>query len=117
MRVISAVSRGGRQRRGAHMEQFAPQLDNVTRMGGKVCERCVGDLLYCDRHDAYFCPVCDLWVERACPDPECPYCPGRPEGPSGCSHPDSHYSTDSLGRRPIAEYERAWRTGGPAPWT
>ena len=28
-------------------------------VGAKVCELCIGDLLYCDRHDAYFCPVCD----------------------------------------------------------
>jgi hypothetical protein len=64
-------------------------------MGARVCERCVGDLLYCNRHDAYFCLVCDLWVERSCSDPECPYCPGRPDKPSGCDHPDRHYSTDS----------------------
>jgi hypothetical protein len=58
-----------------------------------VCELCVSDLLFCDRHDAYFCPVCDRWQEGACTDPECTYCPGRPEKPSMCEHPDRHYKT------------------------
>ena len=60
----------------------------------KVCERCVSDLLYCGLRDAYLCPVCDRWVENACSDPQCGYCPGRPERPSECDHPDRHYSTD-----------------------
>jgi hypothetical protein len=58
----------------------------------RVCERCVGDLLYCDRRDADFCPVCDAWVSSGCTDPECSYCPGRPVRPSGCDHPERHYS-------------------------
>jgi hypothetical protein len=40
-----------------------------------VCDVCVSDLLYCDRHGACFCPVCDRWQEQACTDSECTYCP------------------------------------------
>jgi hypothetical protein len=58
-----------------------------------ACDVCVSQRLYCDAHDAYFCPVCDTWVEAPCGDPECQYCPGRPPAPSGCDHPERHYQT------------------------
>jgi len=28
-------------------------------------------------HDAYFCPICDKWIEKSCGDPVCSYGPGR----------------------------------------
>lgn len=34
------------------------------------------------RYDAYYCPACDIWLEKVCPDQGCDYCPGRPEKPS-----------------------------------
>jgi hypothetical protein len=34
------------------------------------------------KHDALHCRVCDLWLEPACTDEKCPYCPKRPEKPS-----------------------------------
>jgi hypothetical protein len=40
------------------------------------------DKEYCETHDAYFDPLKDEWLESACSDPECWYCPGRPERPS-----------------------------------
>ena len=58
-----------------------------------VCEQCVSDLLFCDMHDAYFCPVCDAWVEAACGDATCDYCKGRAVRPSECIHPERHYRT------------------------
>jgi len=60
----------------------------------KVCDRCVGDLLYCMKHDAYLCPVCDRWTEAPCADPNCDYCPARPSRPSKCEHSDEHFKTD-----------------------
>ena len=53
-----------------------------------ACSECGTALLYCDRHDAFLCPVCDAWVEGTCAEADCPYCPGRPDKPSACSHPD-----------------------------
>lgn len=38
------------------------------------------------RYNSYFCLICDVWLERACNDPACPYCPGRPEKPSQALH-------------------------------
>jgi hypothetical protein len=47
-----------------------------------VCDKCVGDLLYCDIHDAYLCPVCDRWQqEAACADPDCPTAPATQNDP------------------------------------
>lgn len=54
------------------------------------------DRLYCDRHDAYLCPSCHTWVESPCSDPQCSYCPGRPDGPRGCDHPRDHQDTFGL---------------------
>lgn len=33
------------------------------------------------RYDAYYCAVCDKWLEGLCPD-GCTLCMGRPEKPS-----------------------------------
>ena len=60
----------------------------------RACERCVGDLLYCDKYDADFCPSCDRWTGDPCGDPTCGYCRARPDAPSRCDHPDRHYSTE-----------------------
>jgi hypothetical protein len=35
------------------------------RVPVSACGVCASDLLFCDRHDVYFCPVCDRWQERA----------------------------------------------------
>jgi hypothetical protein len=56
-----------------------------------VHERCSGDLLYCDVHDADFCPVCDEWISAACADAECDYCPTRADRPSLCSHDEGRH--------------------------
>jgi hypothetical protein len=57
-----------------------------------TCERCDLDLLYCDVHDAYFCPTCDWWTDSVCGDPECTHCAGRAVRPSECAHePDHHF--------------------------
>jgi hypothetical protein len=52
------------------------------------------DLLYCDVHDAYLCPVGDHWIDAACGDSGCSYCVGRQARPSACGDPDRHYGTD-----------------------
>jgi hypothetical protein len=47
-----------------------------------VCKNCNAYCLYNERHDAYFCSGCDEWIEKACDDPKCFYCVGRPLKPS-----------------------------------
>ena len=50
--------------------------------GEQFCEFCGEALLYSWRHDAYFCPECDIWTDEPCDDPRCKYCADRPERPS-----------------------------------
>jgi hypothetical protein len=52
---------------------------------------CLSDLAYCDIHDAYFCPVCDVWNESPCSDRDCEFCPTRAERPSLCVHSEKHH--------------------------
>jgi len=35
-----------------------------------------------DEHDAYYCPVGIVWLEKRCSDPKCTFCAQRPESPS-----------------------------------
>lgn len=32
-----------------------------------------------EKYDAYYCGSCHAWLERACTEPWCGYCAGRPE--------------------------------------
>jgi hypothetical protein len=47
-----------------------------------ACPECHERKHYSEVHDAYFCPKCDLWLERSCTDPKCSYCNNRPTKPS-----------------------------------
>jgi hypothetical protein len=37
---------------------------------------------YSELYDAYYCPECNIWLESKCDDPECDYCPKRPDQPN-----------------------------------
>ena len=45
------------------------------------CETCgtIGERN--ERYDAYACLTCNVWLEERCDDPECGYCPVRPDKP------------------------------------
>ncbi|MCE4048833.1 MULTISPECIES: hypothetical protein [Bacillaceae] len=45
------------------------------------CKKCQHNLVYYEDYDAYFCPSCNEWTEVKCEDPNCSYCPKRPEKP------------------------------------
>lgn len=45
------------------------------------CSQCKSNLVYYDKFDTYFCPKCNSWTESKCSDPQCKYCPSRPEYP------------------------------------
>ncbi|TRZ39822.1 hypothetical protein CEQ21_02430 [Niallia circulans] len=45
------------------------------------CLNCKFHLVYYEEFDAYFCPYCNVWKEGKCSDPECCYCPKRPDTP------------------------------------
>ena len=43
---------------------------------------CGSERKYFQRHDAYYCELCNKWLEPTCDDPDCWFCPDRPEKPS-----------------------------------
>jgi hypothetical protein len=45
------------------------------------CSRCGRAAERSDKHDAYFCPACERWLEAECGDPNCEFCAGRPARP------------------------------------
>jgi len=45
---------------------------------------CKGEVVYNDKHDAYYCKEGDCWLEGACSDHNCNQCKDRPEKPSQC---------------------------------
>lgn len=45
-------------------------------------EPCGSALTRSERWDAYYCPVCNEWLEGRCDDPACEFCAGRPERPT-----------------------------------
>lgn len=47
-----------------------------------IAHNCTHPRLYCARFDAYYCKVCDEWLEGRCRDPACEFCKDRPEKPS-----------------------------------
>lgn len=52
-------------------------------IGCKACEeKGLKSLAYSSDYDAYFCRICDTWLERQCSDEDCDFCVGRPETPS-----------------------------------
>ena len=49
-----------------------------------TCPHCSGSSDYSFDFDSYFCGACDVWLEKACTDPEVMiYFGGRPSTPSG----------------------------------
>ena len=52
-------------------------------MPKKKCQECGAmSRIYNEKFDAYFCAVCDKWLEKECSDQTCVLCPNRPEKPS-----------------------------------
>ncbi|HTI97724.1 MAG TPA: hypothetical protein VL527_02385 [Dongiaceae bacterium] len=45
------------------------------------CGHCGAARIYHEDYDAYFCPTCNLWLERQCGDATCSYCSKRPDKP------------------------------------
>ena len=43
---------------------------------------CDHEKKYCPKHDAYYCVVCDVWLEKKCSDKTCQFCHERPDRPS-----------------------------------
>lgn len=47
-----------------------------------VCGRCGQKAVYyIPRYDSFCCTACNEWLDKACSDPDCPFCGGRPGTP------------------------------------
>lgn len=46
------------------------------------CKDCGSEKQYSNKYDAYFCELCNKWLEEKCSDPDCEFCTKRPELPS-----------------------------------
>ncbi len=49
----------------------------------RPCKKCNREPEYDERYDALFCEKCRIWLEEACPEPDCGYCARRPAIPPG----------------------------------
>ena len=49
---------------------------------GRWHRDCGSEVQYNSEYDAYYCELCNQWLEKTCDDPECDYCINRPEKPS-----------------------------------
>ena len=46
------------------------------------CLKCKSEKQYNGQYDAYYCELCNEWLEERCGDDGCEYCQTRPEKPS-----------------------------------
>lgn len=47
-----------------------------------VCPICANKpLIQLDQYDSWACIFCNIWLDEACGDPDCPYCSIRPQTP------------------------------------
>ena len=59
-------------------------MDVKKDYSSPYCPTCKSEKSYSARYDAYYCELCNKWLEVACNDPNCEYCAERPEKPSQC---------------------------------
>ena len=57
-----------------------------------VCDDCNGEREYSIRFDAYYCKLCDKWLEIMCGDPNCAFCTERPLFPSMVSDHNKEFN-------------------------
>lgn len=46
------------------------------------CPKCGSEKLYSKHYDAFYCELCNVWLEEKCEDQSCDICPNRPDTPS-----------------------------------
>ena len=73
-----------KKRRKIHFQQFyrRKKLERYCSFLHSACPVCGGDTFFYHKYDSIVCFDCDVWFSKACNDPDCPFCAGRPETPS-----------------------------------
>ena len=46
------------------------------------CPNCKSEKLYSKQYDAFYCELCNVWLEEKCEDIPCDICENRPDTPS-----------------------------------
>lgn len=57
-------------------------MDSGPKLNGNWCPKCSSEVQYSNQYDAYYCELCNEWLESKCDDQECEFCPPRPDKPS-----------------------------------
>lgn len=57
---------------------------DIKKNKSSWCPKCSSEKQYNDQYDAYYCELCNQWLEEKCYDVKCEYCAERPEKPSQC---------------------------------
>lgn len=82
LRLIHVIfTQGSRIARNTPRKPVPSYIPPDLLWGVHDCDTCGEQNLYYRRWDAQFCPACNTWKEKKCDDPECWFCPGRPEHP------------------------------------
>lgn len=67
----------------AEKEALLKPLPTVgTDKWSLFCPHCESEKQYNIKYDAYYCELCNIWLEEKCSDPGCNFCFIRPEKPS-----------------------------------
>lgn len=53
------------------------------RMFRKIHDICGKKAEYNELYDADYCPYCNMWIDKKCPNIDCGYCKDRPKTPDG----------------------------------
>lgn len=64
-----------------HFSYINKWLQNGLRTG-KRCETCGEYHIFLFEFDAICCPVCNIWIDEKCGDPQCYFCAARPDTPA-----------------------------------
>ncbi len=58
------------------------KLNKIGYHYRSICEKCGQEEIYLIyEYDALCCLSCNEWLEKACSDPNCPFCSNRPDTP------------------------------------
>lgn len=52
------------------------------KLNGNWCPNCSSEVKYSNQYDAYYCELCNKWLEEQCSDSDCSFCSKRPDLPS-----------------------------------
>jgi len=62
-------------------EEFPWLNKSSAGEGVGAADKCSHKLMYCERYDSDYCPICLEWCEEKCSDEKCRVCRDRPERP------------------------------------